>query len=862
MEFPRFRMRKQKSHGALKDRPRISPQIPLTPPKPAIHIEHAPCTINKQHLKVEFMSSTSDRHRLATGDSKPMPTSPTFFDSEEETAVGEPLIQEYAARSIPKEYKPLKPNDHDDELEDLGDFSIQGASPADGSRGRGQSPALDHKGDTTILVRTGSRRNSFQNNRDQNLETTRPRPQGTQRQYSFDSGGNRGTGHSKGYEKDMPVAPWEEQEAVAKREQGQSTTQAHETPETRDSNYSRLRASEETNGHSTTNNHTTINGSSNNGTPEPRKADSIRSFEAVGSTINTLPALQTKNVINEADRLDPVLEDDPGSFDLVLPDTSEPSGFSLEQRSEELVSREHLQEIFNEPALLLQFTAFLSDSRPKSIAVLVYYLDALKSLRAINYANAIAESLEPIEGHEFSKHPTRSTQNASIEEKARLAFDALVQEDLPAFVAHTFIQVASVSIQRRICGTLAPHLREASEGLAEVFCLTDPSRTDNPIVFASEEFHRTTQYGVNYAIGRNCRFLQGPRTNKYSVARLGAAIRAGKEVSEVFLNYRRDGSPFMNLLMVAPLLDSRGVTRYCIGAQVDVSGLCKDCTDLHGLQKMLAKKAMGEDEDNQNPNKEDPKDDFQALTEMFNHAELDTVRRHGGNMHREHVEEPEDGTRKSERPRLLLTEPSTPRGDTFASSIKNVNGRLEGFYQNYLLVRPYPSLRILFSSPSLRVPGILQSPFMNRIGGSPRVREELAAALAEGRGVTAKIRWVSGRHGEEEGRVRWIHCTPLLGSNGSVGVWMVVIVDDETTTPVRRFRTAPPVSGDIGNNKYRNTAFNNRQENPPFGSRQENRPRINGSGANSGMNTPLDRPGSSYSHGTVGDQSVQSFALG
>lgn len=35
-------------------------------------------------------------------------------------------------------------------------------------------------------------------------------------------------------------------------------------------------------------------------------------------------------------------------------------------------------------------------------------------------------------------------------------------------------------------GTLAPHLREASEGLAEVFCLTDPSRPDNPIVFASE----------------------------------------------------------------------------------------------------------------------------------------------------------------------------------------------------------------------------------------------------------------------------------------------------------------------------------------------------------------------------------------
>lgn len=50
------------------------------------------------------------------------------------------------------------------------------------------------------------------------------------------------------------------------------------------------------------------------------------------------------------------------------------------------------------------------------------------------------------------------------------------------------------------------------------------------------EFHRTTQYGVGYAIGRNCRFLQGPKTNPNSVARFGKAAREGKDHSEVFLN--------------------------------------------------------------------------------------------------------------------------------------------------------------------------------------------------------------------------------------------------------------------------------------------------------------------------------------
>ena len=115
----------------------------------------------------------------------------------------------------------------------------------------------------------------------------------------------------------------------------------------------------------------------------------------------------------------------------------------------------------------------------------------------------------------------------------------------------------------------------------------------------------------------------------------------------------------------------------------------------------------------------------------------------------------------------------------------------------FLLVRPYPSLRILFCSPSLRVPGILQSPLMDKIGGSARVRDELTQALAEGRGVTAKIRWQSKM--DEDGRNRWIHCTPLLGSTGQIGVWMVVIVDEEKEQLRRKWRPAPPVDSRVGN---------------------------------------------------------------
>ncbi|KIW65636.1 hypothetical protein PV04_07878 [Phialophora macrospora] len=486
---------------------------------------------------------------------------------------------------------------------------------------------------------------------------------------------------------------------------------------------------------------------------------------------NELPRLQANGQLENGDDLEPILEDDPASFNLISPPSAAPEIFSLEDQTQALFSKGHLQVIFADPTYLFKFTSFLGMHRPQSVPILVHYLDSLKSLRAINYANAICEGLDPVEGFEFTHRPVKPTINIALEERAKAAFEVLATEELPAFVTHQYIQVVSTTITARITGALSPGLREASDGLAEVFCVTDPSRPDNPIVFASEEFNRTTQYGMSYVLGRNCRFLQGPNTNPHSVRRIRDSLQAGRQHQEVLLNYRRDGSPFVNLLMMAPLSDSRGVVRYHIGAQVDVSGLVKDASEMESLQKLLEIRARGEDPplpEKPNPEKND---ELRELSEMLNQGELSTIKRHGGKMHREVVEEDLESV-SSHQPRLLLKDP-----DTLIPPIGGTSGRLGGIYQHFLLVRPYPSLRILFASPSQRLPGILQSPFLNKIGGSQRVRDELTTAFAEGRGVTAKVRWVS--KGDEQGKNKWIHCTPLLGQGGQIGVWMVVVVDDE-----------------------------------------------------------------------------------
>src|SRR5271154_4898957 len=213
----------------------------------------------------------------------------------------------------------------------------------------------------------------------------------------------------------------------------------------------------------------------------------------------------------------------------------------------------------------------------------------------------------------------------------------------------------------------------------------------------------------------------------------------------------------MNLLMCAPLRDNRGRIRYFIGAQVDVSGLVKDCTELESLQCLVELRERGEEPPQVHKPSAEKNDELRELSEMLNTGEINTVRRYGGRMHSEMTsDDAESISMGSYQPRLLINEPDMMK---LSINAESVSGKLGGIYQNvrsstrlpscldraesckYLLVRPYPALRILFASPSQQLPGILQSPFLNKIGGSDRVREELIASLADGRGVTAKVRW-------------------------------------------------------------------------------------------------------------------------
>jgi PAS domain S-box-containing protein len=120
------------------------------------------------------------------------------------------------------------------------------------------------------------------------------------------------------------------------------------------------------------------------------------------------------------------------------------------------------------------------------------------------------------------------------------------------------------------------------EGLGDLFAavfranrmamlITDPRQADNPIIFVNDAFSALTGYGREEAVGRNCRFLQGPDTNQDDLLRLREAVAEGRGVEVEVLNYRKDGASFWNGLSVSPVRDEAGELLYFHASLVDIT---------------------------------------------------------------------------------------------------------------------------------------------------------------------------------------------------------------------------------------------------------------------------------------------------
>ncbi|CAM0905001.1 unnamed protein product [Alopecurus aequalis] len=126
---------------------------------------------------------------------------------------------------------------------------------------------------------------------------------------------------------------------------------------------------------------------------------------------------------------------------------------------------------------------------------------------------------------------------------------------------------------------VSQELKDALSNLQQTFVVSDATRPDIPIIYASAGFYTMTGYSAKEIIGRNCRFLQGPETDQNEVSKIRDAVKAGKSFCGRLLNYRKDGTPFWNLLTVTPIRDDNGKVIKFIGMQVEVSKYTEGMSD-------------------------------------------------------------------------------------------------------------------------------------------------------------------------------------------------------------------------------------------------------------------------------------------
>jgi len=540
------------------------------------------------------------------------------------------------------------------------------------------------------------------------------------------------------------------------------------------------------------------------------------------SSRNAAKGPQLQRTMSESDTKTKLASDTSDELDFDLrPPPPRPKPPSVESLSESLFSTGHLNALLHNPQYLARFTAFLGRYRPQYYPILLRYLETQKAIKAVEYANAIAHGIES------TTTPTDRPTNAALldkvfEEWNNSAFRTLVDAALPMYITYNLVKVVTECLINEITGRQTPLMRDLVGGLSEVFCLTDPNQEDNPIIYASEEFYRLTGYGSDDVIGHNCRFLQGTKTKRESVSRLRETIRNGEQICETLLNYRRDGRPFINLLMIAPLHDDKGNVKYMIGAQVDVTGLVERGKGLDGFEHFLVNQDIEKRDLEINGNrikgetarKSQALRKLRELSEMFDLEESAAVRSHSRSTSRSREDDEhsigsrsrrvygdEDGSSEE------TDEDSGDNDDKMwklaQSGRSGLSGKLPGVYDSYMLIRAAPSLRIVFVSPRLRqrLGNIVQHPFLSHIAASSATLAGLKESLRTGIPVSAKVNFMLKTGERRDGtrisvgskpdslghhRLCWLSATPLVGSDDRIGVWMVVIVEKSKVPKERR----------------------------------------------------------------------------
>ena len=91
------------------------------------------------------------------------------------------------------------------------------------------------------------------------------------------------------------------------------------------------------------------------------------------------------------------------------------------------------------------------------------------------------------------------------------------------------------------------------------------------IVYVNEGFEKMTGYKKDEVIGKTPRILQGPKTDRATLDKLRDSLIEGKAFFGQTVNYRKDGSEFLNQWDIHPLIDEEGNITHWVSYQHDIT---------------------------------------------------------------------------------------------------------------------------------------------------------------------------------------------------------------------------------------------------------------------------------------------------
>ena len=249
-----------------------------------------------------------------------------------------------------------------------------------------------------------------------------------------------------------------------------------------------------------------------------------------------------------------------------------------------------MRQVVRNPAGLMIFGQWLASNAPADATQLelvagVMQLGEMRPDQAGAQAMMMCQQL-------FGQAPGSPEEAMSgLQGMAEQGLKALATESFPRFVQSK----ACLPLVEQLIGSSAEDLKKAdgliwdqyevpedcagwihsfasvASAMPACIVISDMGMPGNPMFFVNDEFCRVTGYDRKEAQGRNCRFLQGPRTEPQSVAVIQDTLRRGVDCHVKITNYRKSGELFENLLTMRPVHDSNGVYRFCIGVQFEVT---------------------------------------------------------------------------------------------------------------------------------------------------------------------------------------------------------------------------------------------------------------------------------------------------